>query len=83
MLNKDELTLICAESVKTGMKCVGEVDGEKVYRVCYDIKEYYLNESCSALYTVYNHNFDDYEVEYLDLGASRVMTYLKMMKEEY
>ena len=83
MLNKDELTLICRESVKTGMKCVGEVDGEKIYRVCYETVEYYLNEPCTTLYTVYNHNFNDYEVEYLDLGACKMMKYLKMLKEEY
>ena len=83
MLKKDELTLICRESVKTGMKCVGEVDGEKIYRVCYETVEYYLNEQCSALYTVYNHNFDDYDVEYLDLGACKMMKVLKILKEEF
>ena len=83
MLNKEDLTLICRESVKNGMKCVGECDGEKIYRAVYETVEYYLNDSCSTLYTVYNHNFNDYEVEYLDLGATKMMRYLKLLKEEY
>lgn len=80
MLNKDELSLICRESQKIGMKCVGEVDGEKVYRVCYETIEYYVDDECIHLYTVYNHNFNDYDTEILDLGASKVMRYLMMCK---
>ena len=83
MLNKDELTLICKESYKCGMKCVGEVDNEKVYRVEYETTSYYLDEKCHVLYIVYNDNFNDYDVEYLDLGACKMMKYLKMMKEEF
>lgn len=83
MLNKDELTLICKESYKCGMKCVGEVDNEKVYRVEYETTSYYLDEKCHVLYIVYNDNFNDYDVEYLDLGTSIVMKHLKMLKEEF
>lgn len=83
MLNKDELTLICRESYKCGMKCVGEVDGEKVYRVVYETTCYYLDDNCHCLYIVYNDNFNDYDVEHLDLGTSIVMKYLKTVKEEY
>lgn len=83
MLNEKELTLICRESYKCGMKCVGEVDGEKVYRVEYETTEYYVDEMCHTLYIVYNHNFNDYDTEHLDLGTSIVMKHLKMIKEEY
>lgn len=84
MLNKDELTLICKENNKCGMKCVGEVDNEKVYRVEYESTAYYLDDTCHKLYIVYNDNFNDYDVEYLDLGTTTVMKHLKMLvREEY
>ena len=82
-LKNKELQLICRESKKVGMKCVGEVDGEKIYRVEYETIEYYTDESRSVIYTVYNYNLDDYEVEYLDLAGHKVLTYLMNLKEGY
>ena len=82
-LKNKELELICREYKKIGMNCVGELDGEKVYRVLYETIEYYTDESRSVIYTVYNHNLDDYDVEYLDLSGHKVLTYLMNLKEEY
>ena len=84
MLNKDELTLVCKESYKTGYHCVGEVDGEKIYRVEYETVSYYVDDDCYCLYVVYNENFEDYDIEHLDLGTCKVMKHLKMLiKEEF
>ena len=82
-LKEIELELICRESNKVGMKCVGEIDGEKVYTVEYETIEYYTDETRSVIYTVYNHNLDDYEIEYLDLAGHQVLTYLMSLKGEY
>ena len=82
MLNKDELTLICKENFKIGMRCVGEEDGEKIYKVEYETVSYYVPDDCHCLYVVYNENFEDYDTEYLDLGVCKVMKHLKMLVEE-
>lgn len=82
MLNFDELDLVCRESIKNGWKCVGEVEREKVYRLEYEIVEYYTDKMRDVIYTVYNHNPEDFTVEYLDLGACTVLKYLMMIKEE-
>lgn len=83
MLNPDNLTFICRESVKIGYKCVGEEDGDKIYKLEYESTSYYVNENCTCLFIVYNDNFDDYDTEVLDLGVSKVMKHFKMLKEEY
>ena len=83
MLIPDNLTFICRESVKTGYKCVGEEDGDKIYKLEYETTSYYVNESCTCLYIVYNDNFEDYDTEVLDLGMSKVMKHFKMLKEEF
>ena len=83
MLNFDELDLVCRESIKNGWKCVGEVEGEKVYRLEYEIVEYYTDKMRDVIYTVYNHNPEDFTTEYLDLGACRVLKYLMMVREEF
>ena len=82
MLNKDELVLICRETNKIGYRCVGEQDGEKIYKLEYETVSYYLDDDCYCLYTVYNNNFDDYDVETFDLGVHKVMKHFKMLKEE-
>ena len=82
-LKEMELELICRESQKIGMKCVGEIDGEKVYTVEYETVEYYTDSSRSVIYTVYNHNLEDYEIEYLDLAGYKVLSYLMNLKEGY
>ena len=82
-LKEIELELICRESTKVGMKCVGEIDGEKVYTVEYETVEYFTDETRSVIYTVYNHNLEDYEVEYLDLAGHNVLSYLMNLKEGY
>ena len=80
-LNLKELTLICRESEKTGMECVGEVEGDKVYRVTYRQTSYYTDESCTRIYTVYDNDFYHYDEEILDLGASTALKHLLMIKE--
>lgn len=82
MLNKDELTLVCKENLKVGYRCVGEQDGEKIYKVDYETVSYYVSDDCHCLYVVYNDNFEDYEIEYFDLGTSKVIRHLKMLMEE-
>lgn len=82
-LREVDLDLICRESNKVGMKCVGEVEGEKIYRVEYETIEYYTDETRNVIYTVYNHNLDDYDVEYLDLSGHKVLCYLMNLKEGY
>ena len=83
MLNPDNLTFICRESVKLGYKCVGIADGDKIYKIEYDTISYYVNDSCTCLFIVYNDNFEDYDTEVLDLGTSKVMQHFKMFKEEF
>ena len=81
MVNPEELLFICRERQQCGMKAVGEIDGEKIYQVCYEEIEYYTDEGFSRIYTVYNHNFDDVEIEYLDLSGHQVLKYLFQLKE--
>ena len=83
MLSPDNLTFICRESIKLGYKCIGEADGDKIYKVEYETTSYYVNESCTCLYIVYNDNFEDYDTEILDLGTSKVMKHFKMLKEAF
>lgn len=83
MLNKDKLILICRETSKIGYRCVGEQDGEKIYKVEYETVSYYLDDDCFNLYIVYNDNFNDYERETFDLGVHKVMKHFKMLKEEF
>ena len=81
MVCKDELLFICRERQQSGLKAVGEIDNEKIYQICYEEIEYYTDEGFSRIYTVYNHNFDDVEIEYLDLSGHQVLKYLFQLKE--
>lgn len=82
-LKEIELYLVCRESNKVGLQCVGDIDGEKIYKVEYETVEYFTDDSYSVIYTVYNHNLDDYDIEYLDLAGHKCLAHLMMMKEEF
>lgn len=82
MLNKNDLTLVCKETLKIGYHCVGEEDGEKIYKVDYETVSYYVPDDCHCLFVVYNENFEDYEIEYFEIGTCKVLRHLKMLMEE-
>ena len=79
MLDLSQLVYLYSEREQNGYVCVGECDGEKIYRIQYVSKSYYTTQTYTHLYVVYDHNPDDYDVEVLDIQTSQVLKHFNRL----